>query len=538
MNIDSFRKGLANLCKTCADRPAAKRVVNKQVWVAGAGKSGVGVALLLKALGAKVFVSELGAITTDAENALREAGIEYESGSHNFERFLKECDFLVVSPGIPLDKGLALEARRSQIAFASEIEVASWFLPANATVIGVTGTNGKSTTTSYLAQLFANSGKKAVACGNIGLPFVHAVTSGAGYDTFIIELSSYQLESTYSLPLNASIILNIQNDHLARYETLSEYLKAKWRAVLLTRSGGTVVVDRAVLDMALRLGLSLPQGTELLVYELSKESEVPAIRKPGFALPVTGRHLPIAHYGELKKLDTERLAFPFHFGSARVSLESAGALQIKLTAENLGASFKVTAPCLPGAHNATNVLAASAAALALGLNVEQVTKQWESTTTLFVQLAHRLERIGDQTTQFRPYNGHAKEVAIYNDSKATNVESTLVAIRSFKKPIRLLLGGEPKGDSYAPLLEHHNSPIVRVYPFGKAGARIEDELASKTGWVAPRSATMLAAANLALEEATSGDVILLSPACASFDEFKNFEHRGDIFKEWANSCRL
>lgn len=533
-------------------------------WIAGGAKSGLAAARLLASRGAAVFVSDAGTLSPAAKETLTAAGIGFEDGGHSFDRFEAEADVLVLSPTIPLSQGLALRARKLGKPIVSEIEVASWSLAGNETLIGITGTNGKSTTTAYTAQLLARAGRKAVACGNIGLPFADAVASGA-FDAFALELSSYQLETTSSLRLDVGLFLNLQEDHLARYETMDTYLKAKWRLLHLVKDEGLACIDEEALEQGLRLGLPLPRArvVALAAGTATERStwNTPGTRATGeegqggpVADPVPSaaggaarslsleaalgsaleraRTLPGALYHDLSALEPSR-ALGHSFPEARVERDAGGGLR----ASWQGNTVAVGEPALPGFHNATNILAASVAADAVGVPLETITEQWEASTSEYEHLPHRLEFVVRPATAVRV--GEAtKHVALVNDSKATNVESTLVALRSFRGGVRLLVGGEPKGESYLTLVPFFGAPVVRFYPFGKAAAAVGADLRSleSAGGLAPASATLLDAATAALHDAADGEIILLSPACASFDEFRNFEHRGDTFKEWARAC--
>jgi len=182
-----------------------------------------------------------------------------------------------------------------------------------------------------------------------------------------------------------------------------------------------------------------------------------------------------------------------------------------------------------------NILCASLLANHLGISDEIILNQWEEKTSNYKHLPHRLEKISSKWNSYKDNFLKIKKLLIINDSKATNVESTLVAIHSFQNSIRLLIGGKPKGDNYSPIGEYINKQIIKIYPFGESANIIKEHLLNFKNNIAECSSNMLAAANLAIDEAKDNDIILLSPACSSFDEFENFEHRGDIFREWALS---
>lgn len=521
-----------------------KKTVNQlKFWIAGAAKSGLAVAKLLKKNGADVFVTDANKISSSIKDELESLSISFEENGHSIDRMLGVADIVVISPSIPLDKPLPIAALKAGIPVVSEIEVASWFLPHDAVVIGITGTNGKSTTTHYATHLAIQAGKRAVACGNYGLPLADAILSQQGFDCFVIELSSYQLETTFSLKTDVSIFLNLQNDHQARYGNLTEYLKAKWRLMGLTKPDGTAIVDESVLQHAIKQGCSLPECHVIVSYGVLESADKTAVTlpaaTPAFRILTQGaaslRYLPQQSYGDLAQL-------PIHHrlkGSVAYTwIEQPHANQTSFTANLIRlhekrdqVKFEIQRSVLDGRHNQVNILNASLAALLTGANKEHVIAEWEATSSHYSHLAHRLEEIFKKS-QFINSQGQTRSVRVINDSKATNVESTLVAVESFSGGIRLLLGGEPKGDSFKAFIPYLDNRIERIYPFGKAGPLITEQL-GQSHRVAQPVRHMIDAAQLALDECQNGDVILLSPACASFDEFQNFEHRGEMFRQWA-----
>jgi UDP-N-acetylmuramoylalanine--D-glutamate ligase len=519
-------------------------------WVVGGARSGLAAAILLKKRGYRVFLTDAGSLAAPTKAKLDAAGISWEDGGHDLARFRAEAAALIISPAVLLSHALPLEARRAGIPVFGEIEVGAWFLQGHEVIVAITGTNGKSTTTAYAAQALERAGLRAVACGNIGLPFCEAVD--AGYEHLALELSSYQLETTCSLAPDVGVFLNLQKDHLLRYGSLEEYLKAKWRLLLLVKDSGLCVVDADVLELGIRQGLPLPRA-EVCVLR-GDATPTPLAGAPWRSALTRARSLPIALYHELRELPPAR-ALGVPLGHAHVQRLSTGGLRATWR-EAPGASFtemNVNEPVLPGDHNATNLLAASVACAAVGVSTSELALHWERRSSRYVHLPHRLEFVvrADEAA-VADAQGNAKRVTLVNDSKATNVESTLVALRSFVRDaqgrggVRILVGGEPKGESFAPLASFLGAPAVRFYPFGKSGAQITSDLRSAfvnsgvaevTGeeLVAPANATLEEAAERALSDAVDGDVVLLSPACASFDAFRNFEHRGDTFRTWAQA---
>ncbi|MEY4065598.1 MAG: hypothetical protein RIR26_1806, partial [Pseudomonadota bacterium] len=342
-----------------------------------------------------------------------------------------------------------------------------------------------------------------------------------------------------------TVFLNLQNDHQARYKNMDEYLKAKWRLTLMTRPDGLAVVDHAILKRAVEMGLALPECRIAVSYGFLSEAEISAVmetlyasqKRRGFDFPHQFCAFPIPSYGELLNEAVETLIGErplTHVWMKRTSHPADG-LTVSLASidtHEWNQTWQIPQPVLPGDHNQLNIVAASLPALLQGIHPNVIRSQWNLRTSGYEHLPHRLEIVG-RNQKFLPSKGIPVEVLIVNDSKATNVESTLVAVKSFDGRVRLLLGGEPKGDSYTVLAHHLKSQIVKIYPFGKAAPLICEQLATAADQLAPASKTMTEAAQLALDESLDGDVVLLSPACASFDEFKNFEHRGDVFRQWA-----
>lgn len=522
---------------------------NAKVSILGAARSGTSCAKLLKKFGADVFLSDSGKINEEIKKELTTLNISFEEETHSKNKILNESEFIVTSPGIPLHHDLLVAAKLNKIPIVSDIEVGSWFFPRHIVTLGITGTNGKSTTTNYLEQLI-HLKKESIACGNIGKPVCQVLLEHSeknfhdGDNLFLcMELSSYQLESISSLKPYCTCFLNIQNDHLGRYETMEEYFKAKWRLILLTQEDGLAILEEKVFLFAIKQGLSLPK-CKIIVYSQSVQDSdtnptAPASRNSDIQLFIKkklehGMHLPKPFYRELKNLPMKSILnnSNIHFVTLNYAKKTNSA-SIKF----LKYQWNIKELCLNGAHNLENIFAASMIAEHIGITREIILHQMESQTSQYTQLPHRLEMIGDKNKSFYDNNKVKKQVTIINDSKATNVESTLVALSAFHAPIRLLLGGEPKGDSYQPIVDLCHTCKITVYPFGKAAPIIEQAFKNNSHFLKPSSKKMLEAANLALCDSIEGEIILLSPSCSSFDEFKDYEHRGNVFRDWAISCQ-
>ncbi len=509
-------------------------------FIAGAAKSGISVAKLLKKHGANIFVTEEKTLSNETKKELNEFNIPYEQDGHSLNKIIAECDVMILSPGIPLSKEISLLCKINKIPIVSEIEIASWFMDSNDICLAITGTNGKSTTVNYLSQLVSLSKYKSKACGNIGISVSQTIMDHPDTNLFSIEFSSYQLETTYSLRPLCTALLNLQNDHLGRYENLAEYLKAKWRLILLTDDNGIAIIEKNTMKLALKLGLSLPRSRVIIVddNDLSlEENNLNSLQTNHLIKKLEyGKTLPISIYQELNDLKFEHLVFAnqFEYAYAKYDIKN-GYIQISLALHKNKKTWKINKPCLSGKHNMTNILCASLMAMHIGISDKIILSQWEENTTQYQHLAHRLEKISLSWKIYLDNSSNEKKLLIINDSKATNIESTLVALESFQLPIRLLLGGDPKGDSYLPVTNYLSKNLIKIYPFGKAKNAISNDLIKHKNYLAKLSKDMLTAANLAIDEANENEIILLSPGCSSFDEFNNFEHRGDVFRKWAVS---
>jgi UDP-N-acetylmuramoylalanine--D-glutamate ligase len=512
---------------------------DKNIWIAGGGKSGLAAAKLLKSAGAEVFLSDMGPLNNETKVELQKIGIEFEENGHNTQAFLAKAELLVVSPAIPRDKGLFQLALAHGMAVVSEIEVAQWFRPAHQKWIGVTGTNGKSTTTHFLAQLIKQSVPKTVACGNIGLPVCEVVSSA---DVLVIELSSYQLETTFTAIFDASIFLNLQEDHLLRYKSLDQYFRAKWRLIGMTKAKSPVVMPISIAMRAMKCGQVFPNvSLKFLDLEsdfpafpddqLNSEQELTTARMK-IKVALENPSLAFSLYGDFEKtlhqmLPSHHKYCVSHSLNSGVQLKkSSDAFECISNSHLKDLTIQIPNPVLPGQHNATNLAASALIAYNLELCTPvQITDQWTKETSSYSHLPHRLEFCGESN----------QGVRFFNDSKATNLESLQVALKSFSQNVLLLLGGEPKGENFASLMGYLNSPVKKFYTFGRAASQVQSDLkllADPAKLL--KSLSMLDAAEMAFTDAEPGDIILLSPGCASFDEFKNFEHRGDTFREWTS----
>ncbi|GAA4468098.1 UDP-N-acetylmuramoyl-L-alanine--D-glutamate ligase [Nibrella saemangeumensis] len=442
----------------------------QKLVVLGGGESGVGAALLAQAKGFEVFLSDKGQLLEKYRSILREAGIPFEEEQHTEERIL-EADEVVKSPGIPEKVPLVKQLKAKGIPVVSEIELAARYTRAK--LIGITGSNGKTTTTLLTYHLLKTAGLNVGLAGNIGDSFAKQVIDDT-FDYYVLELSSFQLDDMYRTRLHTAILLNITPDHLDRYEyTFQNYVNSKFRI------------------------LQNMQPQDDFIYF----QESPAVAD------------------ELAKRSPEVNRLP-------VSLEQAinpgGYLQnSRLIAHNRSLSFELDMAELPlkGPHNAINMLSAVLAAQSVGVDSDAIAEGLRT----FKNASHRLEPAGT-------VNG----VAFINDSKATNVDSVFYALASMEEPVIWIAGGLDKGNDYSQLDGLVRQKVKGLICLGKDNRKLTEYF---TGIVPILYETqdVKDAVAKGLEWGQPGDMVLLSPACASFDLFRNYEDRGNQFKEAVQS---
>jgi UDP-N-acetylmuramoylalanine--D-glutamate ligase len=440
----------------------------KRVLVVGLGKSGLAAALFLRDRGARVTVSDTrsAAALGDQIPALLEAGIMVEAGGHGLLTFRRQ-DLIVVSPGVPLDTPEVKQAAQFGLPVIGELELASRFLRGD--VVAITGSNGKTTTTTLIGEIFKDAGLTTQVGGNIGLPVIELIAGSAAETWNVLEVSSFQLETTVEFKPKIALVLNITPDHLDRHKTFEAYRAAKAK---ITANQGPE--DFLVLNAEDVASQGVAAKTRAKIYWFSGARR---IKQGAFV------------HGESV----------FFVG------EEGGTPEPVLPVAEIP---------LKGEHNVENVLAAVCAARLAGIASEAIRR----TVAAFHAVEHRLELV-------RTVRG----VEYYNDSKATNVDATRKAVASFPGGIHLILGGKDKDSDYTELAPLLRERVKAVYTIGSAAEKIERELAGVVKIVA--AGTLDAAVAGAAGAAVSGDVVLLAPACSSFDQFENYEHRGRAFRE-------
>jgi UDP-N-acetylmuramoylalanine--D-glutamate ligase len=443
---------------------------NKRVLVVGLGKSGVASALFLKAHGARVTVSDTksGDELRNEIPALLDQGIAVETGGHG-ERTFREQELIVVSPGVPVDAPLLQQARSLGGVVIGEIELAAQFLPGP--IVAITGSNGKTTTTTLTGEILAAAGLPTLVGGNIGTPAISLAERATRETVIVLEVSSFQLETIQTFHPKIAVVLNVTPDHLDRHRTLEAYVSAKERIFENQRSDDFAVLnadDPTCVTMAARIRAK--------TFWFSRQKEVERgtwVRDGGILLRVGRQPREIMLVSEIP---------------------------------------------LKGAHNLENVLAAVCASALMGCAPEKI----RQAVCDFKAVEHRLEFVAT-----------IGGLEYYNDSKATNVDATIKALESFPANIHLILGGKDKGSDYSVLNNLLRKRVKRVYTIGAAAAKIESQIVSAKngGPDLVHAETLENAVRQAHGEAQPGDVVLLAPACASFDQFKSYEHRGKVFKE-------
>lgn len=449
----------------------------KKVLVVGFGLSGVAVAKYMSKQGARVTVTDMKqkADLNDSVNACGDLKIEYELGKHNNKTF-HSVDLIVVSPGVPLNIKPLEEAREKSIPITSEIELA--IAAIKEPIIAVTGTNGKTTTTTLIGEMFKADGKIAYVGGNIGKPLIDYVTEGQKADVIVAELSSFQLELTEKLTPAVAVFTNLEEDHLDRYGDMQAYTAAKKKLLKACDRNSFVILNYDSANIA----KFKDENVGKLLWFTKKN---PIHIGGNFAEDFCGAYCDGQPRSVIAKVNGKEEVYDL-------------------------SQFR-----LFGEHNRENLLAAVCAARAMGVAPKAI----QSVISTFKGVSHRLEFI-------RKKDG----VFFFNDSKGTNVMSVQRSLAAFSaNPIILIAGGKDKGGDFAPLIDLVKKKCKILILLGEAKEKINRAIGdfAETYLVGTFEEAVL----LAYQKSRSGDIILLSPGCASYDMFKNYEERGDYFKK-------
>ena len=431
----------------------------KKISVIGALRSGIGAAKLAKKLGAVPFVSDSGSESDliDSISVLKSESIAFECGAHTEKVY--DCELMVTSPGVPTNSVVLTDALKKNIKVVSEIEFASWFCKGS--VISITGTNGKTTTTALMNYTLNQAGIKCYSAGNIGEAFSEIALDVKENEFVSLETSSFQLDFIDQFKPRFSMILNITPDHLDRYNnSFEEYISSKIK-ITENQSGEDFFIYNAD-DQNIKDNLK-NKKVQKLAFSLLSEVPAGAFYKEG-----------------------------------KIFFSLSGKINDICSARDL---------FIKGEHNIANALPILIIAKLLNVSEEKIRNAFSS----FKGVEHRIEFV-------RELNG----VEYYNDSKATNVDSVYVALKSFDKPLYLILGGKDKGNNYDQIKDLVKRHVKKIYNYFNSIVLTEIKDSLKACVEAGRY------------EAQPGTVVLLSPACASFDMFKNYEDRGKVFKEEVN----
>ena len=445
-------------------------VKGQNITVIGAVRSGVGAAKLIKKLGGKPFVSDMadeGKLIPSVE-VLKNNEIQYETGRHSDKVY--ECDLMVVSPGVPSNAEVIFIAKKKNIRVISEIELAFTFC--KGTVIAITGTNGKTTTTSLCGYVFNTCGYKTYTAGNIGLAFSEVVLDVKEDEFVALEVSSFQLDLIDTFKPKVAVILNITPDHLNRYENkLENYIDSKLRIYKNQDRNDYLIINKDDANI-----------NNYITYYNSK-----------------------SFYFSLSEGQNNGC---YRFKDQIIFNQDS---QLKF-------AFDIAEMSLRGEHNYANAMAVIIASKIFDLNNDKVKEGLRT----FKGVEHRLEIV-------RVLEG----VMYVNDSKATNVDSVWFALRSFDRPVFLILGGQDKGNDYNQIKSLVLERVKKIYAIGSSAEKIFNffhSLIKVEVKISLEDAVISAS-----KETRNGEVVLLSPACASFDMFDNYEHRGKVFKETVNN---
>ncbi len=444
--------------------PGSIELRGMRVLVVGLARTGVATALFCASHNAVVTATETRTETElgNVPAQLREAGVTLELGGHTEKTFLAQ-DLIVPSPGVPADYPFLLKARAKRITIWSEIELAYRFLEGK--LIGITGSNGKTTTATLIHHILQSAGLPALLAGNVGTPLISLVDTLKSDSISVVELSSFQLELIEKFRPDISVFLNLTPDHLDRHKTLENYAAAKARIF-----ENQTELDAAVLNADdAAMAKYAPKKPQAFSFSRMQKVTQGAYLRGDDILIVRG---------EKEEFVMKRAEIP-----------------------------------LPGAHNLENVLAAVVAARLAGVPAAAIAQGIKN----FAGVEHRLEFVAE-----------IAGVRYYNDSKATNVDATLKALDAFPGRILIILGGKDKGSDYTPLQTLLREKAVLALLIGAAAEKIEQQIAGSIA--IERSETLERAVETASHAARPGDIVLLAPACASFDQFENYEHRGRVFK--------
>lgn len=442
-----------------------EKIKNRKIGIIGMARSGLAAATLADNFGGYPFVSDSkdASLLKTETSRLEKSGISYETGGHT-EKLLA-CDYLVVSPGVPLTIDIIKDAKDKGIPVFSEIEFAYWACKNK--IIAITGSNGKTTTTTLIGEIFSTAGFETFVGGNIGRPFSEFVTAIPEKGIAILEISNFQLDTIANFKPDTAVILNLTPDHLDRYNSFEDYKKAKYRIAENQSENDSLILN---LD----------------------DSQIETKN-------IFGR-------GEIKYFtagDSDKAS----------TFIKNDAIWMRKNNEDIKV-VNCSDIIIPGPHNLQNAVAATAVANLYDIQAEIIGKVLKS----FPGVEHRMEN-----------SGKIAGISFVNDSKATNIDSVCYALRSIDTSIFLIAGGRDKGADFTEIIKYGSGKIKGVIAIGEAKDKIFKTLGDD--FQVQLTDSLESAVNIAFDLAVPGDTILLSPGCASFDMFVNFEKRGRVFKD-------
>lgn len=441
--------------------------MSKRIVILGAGESGVGTAILAKQKGYDVFVSDSSSLKSNYRNDLLDAGIDFEEGVNSEEKILN-ADEVMKSPGIPEKNELVKKIRKAGIPIISEIEFAYRY-KGSSRIIAITGSNGKTTTTALMYHICKKAELDCAMVGNIGFSFARQVAAEPK-SWYVIEISSFQLDDIKTFRPDIAILTNITEDHLDRYEYKFEnYIRSKFRVAMNQ------------------------QATDHFIYCADDEVTMKYLNQ----FDIHANQLPISMKTELTK----------------GAFIKDGDMYVR-TGEEF-TSMSVYDFALKGKHNQYNTMAACVAGATMEIRKDKIREAVQD----FQSLEHRMEPVAT-----------IRGIEFINDSKATNVNSTWYALESMTKPTVLILGGVDKGNDYSLIEELVKEKVKAIICLGTDNTKIHEAFGNIVTTIV-NTASALEAVHAAFHFSAKGDVVLLSPACASFDLFKNYEDRGNQFKQ-------
>jgi UDP-N-acetylmuramoylalanine--D-glutamate ligase len=443
------------------------------IVILGSGESGVGAALLAKQNGKSVFVSDRGVLQDNYKLELIAAEIPFEQGQHTLEIIMSAGE-IIKSPGIPDHVSMIQEIRSKKIKIISEIEFAFRYVNTSK-IVAITGSNGKTTTTNLIYHIFKTAKYSVAMVGNVGYSFARQIATNP-VDWYIIEVSSFQLDDIHAFKPNIAILLNITPDHLDRYQyQFSNYIASKFRIAMNQTSEDYFIInadDESIINYLPNLK-SNPQILNFTMHTPNNNDS--NAYQDNFAMIVDAN-------GELMSMPIKDLG-------------------------------------IQGKHNTANSMASGICARIADIRSEKI----KEALSTFKSIEHRLESVSS-----------VKGIEFINDSKATNMNSVWYALESMTKPTVLIIGGVDKGNDYSEISELVSEKVKTIICLGTNNARIHEAFGNM-GILMVDTISMQEAVRIAFEKAESGDAVLLSPACASFDLFKNFEDRGMQFKQFVKA---